>query len=174
MKILLELDVPDDFETGLSMQKVIEDEIAADRWTWRKVAKPDRSLERACCGTLHGSRHRASCPVRVQACRSEDRALLATPAGAELVRKAAEAAAREVLRASSAWQPIETAPMAVLCLVAVVGPGGERRVFVSETSHEGGSWRWLSTVGWTGWGQMHGSWMPTHWQPLPAPPEAAA
>ncbi len=65
--------------------------------------------------------------------------------------------------------PIETAPMAVLCLVAVVGPDGERRVFVSQTSHEGGSWRWISTVGWTGWGRMHGSWTPTHWMPMPPP-----
>ena len=72
-----------------------------------------------------------------------------------------------------AWLPIETAPMAALCLVAVVDAAGEQRVFVAETSHEGGQWRWLATVGWSGWGRLHTAWTPTHWMPLPAPPLSA-
>jgi hypothetical protein len=69
------------------------------------------------------------------------------------------------------WQPIEAAPMAVLVLVAVEDAAGERRVFVAETSHEGGKWRWLSTVSAMGWGRLHGAWVPTHWAPLPEPPK---
>ena len=72
-----------------------------------------------------------------------------------------------------AWLPIKTAPMAALCLLAVVDAVGERRVFVAETSHEGGQWRWLTTVGWTGWGRLHTAWTPTHWMNLPAPPVSA-
>ncbi|MDA3807405.1 MAG: hypothetical protein PF440_05745 [Thiomicrorhabdus sp.] len=34
MKILIELDVPDNFESSLDMQPTIEEEIRADRWSW--------------------------------------------------------------------------------------------------------------------------------------------
>lgn len=83
-------------------------------------------------------------------------ALRAAPAETRL------ALAREI--APDQWQPIETAPrdaMVVLCM----------------TQHRG----YLHTpmkVGYMGedgtWVVFGGSWQPTHWQPLPAPPVAAA
>lgn len=36
MKILIEVEVPADWERRLDMQWVVEREIAADRWSWRQ------------------------------------------------------------------------------------------------------------------------------------------
>jgi hypothetical protein len=41
MKIYVALEVPDNFESSLSMQPIIEEEIKADRWSWHtSIPKP--------------------------------------------------------------------------------------------------------------------------------------
>ena len=47
MKIFIKIEVPDDFETCLSMQQIIEREISADRWSWNKGSY-EVSIEQKC------------------------------------------------------------------------------------------------------------------------------
>jgi hypothetical protein len=70
------------------------------------------------------------------------------------------------------WEPIETAPREGLVMLAVVS-GHERRVYVAERSSSSSGDYWSTTTGWTGWGRLHSAWAPTHWMPLPPPPEGA-
>lgn len=62
---------------------------------------------------------------------------------------------------SAEWQPIETAPKDELVLVAVeFDRPGDWRMKVGSLSADHGTWHVYGA-----------SWTPTHWMPLPPPPE---
>lgn len=68
----------------------------------------------------------------------------------------------DVKYAQAQWQPIETAPKDVPILAAWASDGGVHIVYWSDSY--GGGWigHYPETI------------EPTHWMPLPAPPEAAS
>ena len=72
------------------------------------------------------------------------------------------------------WLPIESAPRDRLFLLAVKC-GSERRAFAARYATKSvGLDRipyWSITVGWIGWTELSGEWIPTNWMPLPPPPE---
>lgn len=73
------------------------------------------------------------------------------------------------VEAESAWMPIETAPKDsnVLLTDGVnVSEGG----WVSDVD-QGAEWE--GQLGMADWWSVSLAWKPTHWQPLPAPPEDA-
>lgn len=62
-----------------------------------------------------------------------------------------------------AWQPIETAPRDGTKFLALArGPGGVGMIVARQKP------------GWSGWQTVPGDWtcVPSHWMPLPEPPEA--
>lgn len=67
----------------------------------------------------------------------------------------------------TAWQPIETAPrdgtFVILCAFDVILDGGIR-----YTSDPYCSWRFKDSNEWAGWPHRF---PPTHWLPLPEPPD---
>jgi hypothetical protein len=68
------------------------------------------------------------------------------------------------------WQPIETAPLSTVVLLAV-DSGDEQRVFPGYLSHDSlrQEWYWLVAVS-PGWENLHYTWAPSHWRHLPPPP----
>lgn len=67
-------------------------------------------------------------------------------------------------RRQQRWQPIETAPRDGTEML-----GGRLYEGVQKTWFSGRRQRWLY---WTANGTDASSWDPTHWMPLPTPPEA--
>lgn len=92
--------------------------------------------------------------------------------GLEISEVFARAISREVVRilaVDDGWRDIATAPVSGLVLLEVEH-GGERRVFAAEQSSSEAGRHWVITTGWIGWTRLNGSWRPTRWKPLPAPP----
>lgn len=66
------------------------------------------------------------------------------------------------------WQPIETAPKdGFSVLISFDGIVGEAHYYDQDNEHEG--WYWAQEH-WTD-AHVSGPVYPTHWMPLPAPPE---
>lgn len=84
-------------------------------------------------------------------------------------RIAGAAAEIERLRALTTWQPIETAPKDLLkrVLLRFEGPFSDRtETGVAVGARTGDHW-WLTCV----WASSTPPVQPTHWRPLPPPPE---
>ena len=69
----------------------------------------------------------------------------------------------------SAWQPIETAPKDC-SLLLTDGKTSSEGGWVSDAD-QGADWE--GQLGMAGWWSVSLAGPPTHWQPLPAPTEAA-
>lgn len=113
-------------------------------------------------------------------CREMGNAAHQQPGASKYMRTLwkAEKALREALahRKAEAWQPIETAPLVHSVLVfrpAMWGGKGHIGVARWNTDEYAKHPKpfWKSCEGWIGKTEDR-AYPPTHWQPLPAPPEA--
>lgn len=67
---------------------------------------------------------------------------------------------------AATWQPIETAPEDEPCLIATkCGTVGEASMLLNDDREP--VWFWAGDIA------VHSNHQPTHWQPLPPPPEGA-
>lgn len=91
------------------------------------------------------------------------------------IRKACEDWADESEKGAPGWQPIETAPKDGIAILVHI-PGDRRPVQEAwwALSYEGGPGYWSTPFGPNGRGYIILADSPTHWMPLPPPPESPA